>query len=153
MRSHSTSSLNLPGRLTDAIVELPGFSHALHSLQVSQISLIMPRRTVSKPTLDKMSRILGSLAWYHLMWSFLSSRRTIVGSLLLRFCRLYCTLNLVQSCSLGAPDCVPRRLGSSGGCTTAWALPLRPMVCSCCSEAGASPRARCASSRGLGARG
>eukprot|EP00959_Pyramimonas_sp_CCMP1952_P401389 8410633-Pyramimonas_sp.AAC.1 len=62
MRSTSPSSSQFPGRLTEGSVELPGRSDALHSRQLSQISLIRLSRTLPKPTFSTISLILGSFA-------------------------------------------------------------------------------------------
>eukprot|EP00959_Pyramimonas_sp_CCMP1952_P040926 855994-Pyramimonas_sp.AAC.1 len=62
MRSTSHSSSQCPGRLTEGNVELPGRPQALHSRQVSQISLVMFSRTLSKPTFSRINLILGSVA-------------------------------------------------------------------------------------------
>eukprot|EP00959_Pyramimonas_sp_CCMP1952_P130492 2728769-Pyramimonas_sp.AAC.1 len=62
MRSHSTSSLTLPGGAVDGISPRPGLSRALRSRHASQTPLIRLSLALSRPALVKMSLVLGSLA-------------------------------------------------------------------------------------------
>eukprot|EP00959_Pyramimonas_sp_CCMP1952_P416083 8717541-Pyramimonas_sp.AAC.1 len=84
MISTSPSPSQFPGRPTEGNAELPGRPQALHPRQVSQTSLIIFSRTLSKPTFSRISPILGSFARYHRRLCWIS--------------------NLVQSGNRGAPE-------------------------------------------------
>eukprot|EP00959_Pyramimonas_sp_CCMP1952_P287901 6020874-Pyramimonas_sp.AAC.1 len=94
IRSHSTSSLNLPGVAVHGIAVYLGMSQALRSRHVSQTPLIRLSLTLSRPAVVQMSLILSSVAWHHRQCSFRNSRVTTLGSRLREFGRLICTPNL-----------------------------------------------------------